>query len=377
MKIATNVTRDYLGGITISNVNLLNFLHGKGKGVVGIEMNGRRHMLGATAFWHFSPEWFKHHIINIHDLQIINEVKKSKNIKELEKRYRPTINIVKNILNQEKPDVVLLNGTYYIPWLLSIAAYELKIPIVLRYAGVLSRETSNLKPKFRKIFLQMERSFKKRVKSFIFPSELCKRVVENEVYKEKIFSNSFVIPNPVHLLNKAPATRTVERKIASVGRWDYIKNFKDFFEIHKILKKQKWEHSASFVTGSAKIKGMPRTINRIAQMTPEEISNFYKSQGLIIVPSLFETFGNVPMEAACLGVPVLVNENMGCAEILKLAGLSKMVMPFNDLKKVAERAKELCGQHILPKQLNNLRRSLYPKTVNEQLVAVIREAAGY
>ncbi|KKQ82485.1 MAG: Glycosyl transferase group 1 [Parcubacteria group bacterium GW2011_GWF2_38_76] len=371
-----NVTRDYLGGITISNINLLNFLHGTGRGVMGIELNGRRYIHGATAFWHFSPDWFEHHIINIHDIPIMKQVNNSKNIKELESRYRPTIKLIKKILMQERPDVVLLNGTYYMPWILSIAAKELKIPIVLRYAGVLSRETAGLKPKARKIFQQMEKSFEKRVDSFIFPSELCKKVVEEEVYKYAV-NNAFVIPNPVTIPDTIPAVRSVERRIAAIGRWDYIKNFQAYFEIHKILKKQKWEHSASFVTGTAKITRMPKSIHRVAQMSPSGISDFYKSQGLIICPSFFETFGNVPMEAACLGIPVLVNENMGCAEILKLAGLGKMVMPFDDLKKVAERAKELCGQHILPKQLNNLKKYLDPKVINEQMVAVIRETAGF
>lgn len=142
-----NVTRDYLGGITISNINLLNFLHGTGRGVMGIELNGRKYMPGATAFWHFSPDWFEHHIINIHDQPIIKQINNSKNLKELENRYRPTIKMLKKILSQERPDVVLLNGTYYMPWLLSIAAHELKIPIVLRYAGVLTKETASFKPK--------------------------------------------------------------------------------------------------------------------------------------------------------------------------------------------------------------------------------------
>lgn len=221
----------------------------------------------------------------------------------------------------------------------------------------------------------MEKSFEKRVQSFIFPSELCRKVVEEEVYKNQI-ENAFVIPNPVTISDATPVSRSVKRRIAAIGRWDYIKNFSAFFQIHKNLKKQKWDHFASFVTGSAKIKGMPKSIHRVAQMSPTGLCDFYKSQGLIICPSLFKTFGNVPMEAACLGIPVLVNENMGCAEILKLAGLGKMVMPFDDLNKVAERVKELCGQHILPKQLNNLRKYLDPKVINEQLVVVIRETSG-
>lgn len=375
MRIATNVTREYMGGITISNINFLNSLHGQGGSVIGLELNAKRYIQGATAFWHFPPEWFEHNIINIHDMPIQKAIYSSVNLKDLEKKYWPVIEIIKDVLKKDKPDIVFLNGTYYIPWLISIAAYELKIPIVLRYAGVYSKETEKSKPKARKFFSEIEKSFQKRVSYFIFPSHLCRDLVEKEVAKRKI-KKSFIIPNPVRIPSSMNAIqRSVERRIAAVGRWDGIKNFGAFFEIHKILNKDGWKHEASFVTSDAKIKSMPKTINRLAPMTHDGLFRFYSSQGLIISPSLFETFGNVPMEAACLGIPVLVSDNMGCAEVLKMAGLENMVISFSDLNKVAKRAKELCGQQIMPKQINNLRKILDPNVINDEVLAVLKEAA--
>ena len=374
MRIAINVTRDYLGGITRSSINFLNTLHGHGRGVIGLELNARRYIQGATMFWHFSPEWFDHQIINIHDIPIRKAIRNSKNLKDLERKYKPVIKLIKNIFNKDRPDIVLLNGTYYIPWLISIAAYELGIPIVLRYAGVYSKEVEQEKPKARKFFTKIEKSFQKRVKYFIFPSHLCKEVVEKNIVKKEI-KKAFIIPNSVMVPQIEVPSKSVERRIAAVGRFDSIKNFDAFFNVHKILNKEKWRHEASFVTGDIKIKNMPKTINRLAPMTHEELLKFYSSQGLIISPSLFETFGNVPVEAACMGVPVLVNENMGCAEILKMAGLENMVISFSDLKKVAERVKELCGQQIMPKQINNLRKFLDSRVINAQVAAVLREAA--
>lgn len=376
MKIATNVTRDYLGGITISNVNFLNFLQGTGRGVIGIELNARRHMGGATAFWHFSPEWFEHNIINIHDIPFEKAIRRAKNLKDLERQYRPVITIIKNILKKDKPDVMFLNGTYYIPWLMSIAAYELDIPIVLRYAGVYSKETENTKPKMRKFCAEIEKSFQKRTKYFIFPSQLCKNVVEWEVARKEL-KNSSVIPNGVNVMKSCAVPSTVERRIVAVGRWDKVKNFDVFFKLHTLLKKQGWAHEATFVTGDVrKIKRMPKTINRLASMTHDELMRFYTSQGIVISPSLFETFGNVPVEAACLGIPVLVSENMGCAELFKTAGLENMVISFSDLDQVAERVKKLCGQQILPRQMNNLRKYVDPDVVNAEISAVLREVAS-
>ncbi|MFA5764475.1 MAG: glycosyltransferase family 4 protein [archaeon] len=371
MKIATNVTREYLGGITKSNISFLDFTNGKSDSILGIEINARRHMQGASIFNHLPPDWFSHQIINTPDINLGDLIRSSKNLKDLEKKYRPIIKIIKTILSKDRPDIVFLNGTYYIPWLISIAAHELKIPIVLRYAGVYTKETENFKPKARKFFNEIEKSFQKRVRYFIFPSRLCKDVVEKEVIKKEV-TNSYIIPNPFDVPQDKKTFESVERRIAAIGRWDKIKNFEKYFKIHKELLKENWGHDASFVTGYGKIKSFPKTINRIAPMNHKELMEFYSSQGLIICPSLFETFGNVPIEAVCMGIPVLISENMGCAEVLKTAGLGNMVMSFDNIKEVTKRVKELCGQQILPKQINNLRRVLDPKVINAEIMSILR-----
>jgi glycosyltransferase involved in cell wall biosynthesis len=373
MRIATNVTRDYLGGITRSNVSFLNFIHGKGRGIIGVELNGKRYMRAPTIFQHLSADWFNHHIINIHDIPIYEAIYSSGSIKDLERKYRPIINLIKDIFKKDKPDVVFLNGTYYIPWLISIAAHELKIPIVLRYAGIYSKETENAQPKAKKFFNQIEKSFQKRVEYFIFPSRLCKEIVEKEIIKKEI-EKAFIVPNPFNIPTGDSTFKSVERRIAAIGRWDGIKNFEAFFKIHKELTKDGWAHEASFVTSDSKIRNMPKSINRFSSMTHEELLKFYSAQGLIICPSKFETFGNVPMEAVCMGVPVLVSENMGCAEILKGAGLENMVISFDDMDKVCDRVKKLCGQQILPKQINNLRKILDPQVINAELISILRSA---
>ncbi|MCX6740202.1 MAG: glycosyltransferase [Candidatus Parcubacteria bacterium] len=374
MRVALNITREYLGGITTGNYSLLNFLEKAGKSTIGIEVNPKMHIRGATAFWHLNPDLFEQHIFNIHDLPIGNIIKKAKTLGEVEKFYRPIINKIKIVLKREVPDVILLNGTYYIPWMISIAAYELDIPIVLRYAGVLSKEVQWMSPKARKIFLAMERSFKKRVYSYMFPSQITRDIVEKEVYKSSI-KRAYIIPNPVNIPDLLELRPPVDRRVAIVGRYTKIKNFDTFFKIDRILRNQKWNHESTFVTKVNGLKKFPKTINIMAPMRPEGLYEFYMSQGLIVSPSYFETFGNVPMEAACLGVPVLVSDQMGCAEILKLAGLSNMVMPFDNLHAVAERIKKLCGQQILPHQLNNLRKRLSPKLINEQILAVLKVTA--
>lgn len=378
MKIAINLTRESVGGITSSNLNLINYLYQLDCKFVGIELTKEIYMKGPTIFRPFSPDVFDHHIINIHHIPLMESLKKSKTFKDLERMYSKPIEIVRSILRSTRPEVILLSGTYYLPWIISIAARKEGVPIVLWYSGVLSKETEHYPKKLKKLFSQMERSIVRNAEKIIFPSTLCKQTVEEMVTKAKI-KNCYVIPNPVARIFSDPcaADASIERRIAAIGRFSRVKNFRKFFDLHLELKKRKWRHTASFVTSTStstldkNLEKMPKTIELLPPMTADGLREFYLSQGLIVCPSTFETFGNVPMEAVCLGIPVLVSETMGCAEILRKVGLENMVMSFSDIGKVAERAISLCGQSILPRQTNALKRILDNNLISEEIRAVI------
>ena len=377
MKIAINLTRDNVGGITSSNLNLVNYLYKLDYEFIGLELTSRIYMKGPTLFRHFDPEVFDHHILNIHHLPLMDALKRSRTIKDVENVYKEPIKIIRGILNETRPDVVLLSGTYYLPWLISIAAKKENIPVILWYSGVLSKETEHYPDTLRKLFLSMEKAVVKNSSQIIFPSVLCKKIVEELVVKGKI-KNSYVVPNPVASIFTDPSAvdASIERRIAAVGRYSKIKNFDTYFALHSELQKRKWRHTASFVTNpDANLKTMPKSVELLPSMAVEGLKKFYLSQGLIVCPSTFETFGNVPMEAACLGIPVLVSETMGCAEVLKKVGLANMVISFDDIGKVTDRAQELCGQSILPKQLNALKRILDNNFVSEEIRAVLDNAA--
>ncbi len=377
MKIAINLTREKVGGITSSNINLINYLYKLNYEFTGIELASRMHMEGPALFRSFAPEIFDHHIISIHHLPLQNILRRSNSLSEIKKAYREPIKIIRKILRDSKPDVVLLSGTYYFPWMISIAAKKENIPVVLWYSGVLTKEMQHRSPKVRRLFLWAEKAIIKNASQIIFPSELCKKMAEKLVTKRKI-RKGHIIPNPMASIftDPSPVNSSQDRKIAAVGRYSKIKNFDKFFELHLELQKRNWRHTASFVTNpDANLEKMPKTIKLLPSMKPEALKEFYLSQGLIICPSTFETFGNVPMEAACLGIPVLVSENMGSAEILKKVGLENMVISFDDISKVADRVEQLCDQEILPKQLNALKNLLDTNFVSEEIRVILDKEA--
>lgn len=374
MKVAINISRESLGGITTSNLNLIKHLYRDNHEVIGIELNARRQMKGSFLYRQFDPSLFDHNIINIHELNLLDMVRKSKNINNVKKQFSEIIVLIQDILGHTKPDVVLISGTFYIPWLISIAAKKLKIPTVLWYSGVLTKETETYKEHEKRIFKQMEIQVIKNSNKIIYPSETCLEAVKKNVMP-KIKKDFYIIPNPVsEYFSDSPIVNfPVTQSIAAVGRYATVKNFSKFFDIHRLLLKQKWKHECTFVTGTErrKIKKLPKTISVLPPTNTKGIRNFYTSQGLIVCPSTFETFGNVPMEAVCTGIPVLVNDTMGCSEILKKVGLENMVISFEDNEKVAERIKELCGQSILPKQLNNVRKILNPDLIHSKITSIL------
>ncbi len=380
MKIAINITREPLAGITNTNLSLLDHLHGSDISFTGIELNAFRKFKSPIVYRHLSPAWFNHHIISICDFQLNKIVKRSKTLPDFKKQFRPIINNVRDILRNEKPDVVLLNGTYYIPWIISVAAHEEGIPIVLWYAGVLTKEVAYMTPHFQKIFRSLERSIIASANRIIFPSKVCKDAVCSEVACPETVKKGVVIPNPIApLFTRSPIIeQSVQNRIAFIGRYSPVKNGDGFFDLHKKLLKNGWKHAATMVTefGKQKPKKLPATMEALPSMSAEELKTFYATQGLIISPSHFETFGNVPIEAVCIGIPVLVNSTMGCSEVLIDAGLENMVVDFNDSEEVMRRTRQLCGQHILPRQVNNIRKTVDTKYVAQKILAVLKKASS-
>lgn len=381
MKIAINITREPLAGITTTNLSLLNNLHGSNISFVGIELNGYRSFLSPIVYRHLSPDWFNHHIVSICDFNLNKIVKKSKSLSDVQREFKSIIDIVRGIFKKEQPAVVIVNGTYFIPWIIATAAKAEKIPVVLWYAGVLSREVTHMTPKFRKIFLDMEKSMITKSSKIFFPSEICRDVVYKEVYRSSSVKNAEIIANPIAPIftRSVKFEESVQNRIAFVGRNAPIKNLQEFCLIHKRFLKSGWKHEATIVSDLNKneLKKIPKTIKVIPSMSPKDIKVFYATQGLIISPSHFETFGNVPIEAACIGIPVLVNESMGCAEVLIDSGLERMVIDFDDKQAVLDRIIELCGQYVLPKQINNLRKRVDTEYVANEMISVLQKVSGF
>jgi glycosyltransferase involved in cell wall biosynthesis len=371
MKIATNVHRDVFGGITVSNLALFDWLEEKKDTIVGIEYVTARQFMGPAIFRHYEPSFFRHHIINAIDM--FPKYSWEKPIGNIRKKWDVLVEATKNSLRKEAPDIVLVNGTYFAPWILAKAAEELGIPVVLRYAGVLEREAAHKSFFIRRRLLAHEKWIASMANAVIFPSALCKKVVEEEVTKGPL-NDEVVIPNPVGMAGELDRKQGGRYTIVAIGRWSPIKNFQAFVELHKTLRKERWPHRAIMVTSYHDKKfGIPETIERLDPMSQEDLKKFYQKIDLLVVPSLFETFCNVAAEAVVYGVSVLVSEDVGFSEILRKAGLGRMVIPsFDDSRLVAKAIRRIKKEPLTVSERKKVASLLDPGRVHAKMLRVLQ-----
>lgn len=374
MKLGLNLTREPLGGITSANMALIDYLYEEGHDFLGIELNGRFVSKDTRIYNKYEEDRLDHYIINIHDLSIMDVIKRNKDILKVKKKYKKVIDTVIELLRKNQPEIILLNGTYYIPWIISEAAKALNIPYVLWYAGVLSKEVEHYDKEFRDVFKEMEKDITLGAESIIYPSDICRDTVK-KIFARRKLPESYVVPNPVNdIFTSAELNSTVvEKSIAAVGRYARVKNFDAYFNLHRDLEDEGWKHKATFVSDiSNENTKLPETMELIPPMYAEGLVDFYKSQGLIICPSYFETFGYVPVEAICVGVPVLVNKTVGCSQLLIDAGLENMVADFKNHDEVIEKIKKLCGRKVSKVKINNIRAQVKMNFVCARILSVIQ-----
>lgn len=312
------------------------------------------------------------------DVPAIGEViKKAKSIKDVEEAYEKVINVYQKAIKKEKPELVLINGTYFLPWCLLLASQRENIPAVLHYHGILTKETQNWAPKERNIFLDMERCFDKKDIFYIFPSKMTKTIVEKEVFGHKI-KKSAIIPNPISDHFFAQKQKIDNKNIGIVSRWAGIKNVKFCEELARYNHKKGGKFIVNIITdldkNDKKYKKLAKFVNFHQPRTNKKLVSFYRNMGVIISPSHFETYGNVAKEALASGTPAMVNPNMGVSETYKNLGLDDWIIEFDSVENVYGKIEDAMGQVVTSKVRDKIKK-LYPTQKIFKEIATILSVA--
>jgi len=309
---------------------------------------------------------------------IAKVVNNAKNLAEVQEEYKEVIEAYQKAIQEEKPDLVLINGTYFMPWCLLLAAERENIPAVLHYHGVLTKETQNWGKNQRKIFLDMERSFDKKNIFYIFPSKITKSVVEKEVFMHKI-RKSIIIPNPVsdHFFHEE---KKIENKnIGIVSRWAGVKNVRFCEELAQYNRKNGDKFIVNIITDLDKNGKLYKKLSKIVKFhkpkNNKRLASFYRNMGVVISPSHFETYGNVAKESIASGTPAMVNINMGVSETFNDLGLQDWVIDFGSVKVVYDKIDSVMGQTVNCDVKEKMKELYTPNKIFNQIISVLNSVA--
>jgi glycosyltransferase involved in cell wall biosynthesis len=274
------------------------------------------------------------------------------------KETRKIIHDLGQELLAEKPDIFFLNGLSAVAYLFALAAEDAGIPIVSVHHGVWTLEAGahpalvkdgeaiRLRKKAEKRLIDFsKRNIFLTRRSYRFFREAVGRIPKHQqAFISLPYNPAFVPLNP-----HPPRVDSVKKRIGLIGRWDPIKNHEAYLALAHEAKKQKlpWTFvsattiSPHMVALQSILEDYEKTIEIVPHLSPSKLRDFYRSLDVIIVPSHFETFCGVVMEALMQQIPVLVSPGVGMADVLMAEGMGSSVISFDSPKKTIQRLRKL------------------------------------
>ncbi|MEA1929491.1 MAG: glycosyltransferase [Patescibacteria group bacterium] len=276
------------------------------------------------------------------------------------------ISLVKEVLEEQKPDLVFLNGFSVTAWILFEAARQSHLPVAIQHAGIFAREIREYADRFspagRQICYQMERDTTKYAEVNIFLNRFSRDTLVKLLRVSKIKGEVIVpLPRPDWLDRRAPKVLGPRRSLESgliigvIARWDRIKNHPAILELAEEIKRTKLPWQIKSITkipdGSAnrlfkdKYK---RAIKVLPLVNSGGLQKFLGSIDLLIVPSRFDVSPTVVMESVVCDTPALISPQVGWVSEYERAGAGKWIIDFNRPNQVIKRIETLFQRQNWP-----------------------------
>lgn len=263
------------------------------------------------------------------------------------------MNIVQRLaeeMKKEKADLFLLNGFSAMMCLIMRAAKLAGIPVVAIHHGLWFKENEAIIKQLGKSNFEKRKLLEKEIGKHSAKNIFLNEYTVNEYQKVlgKIKSSQIkIIPlpyNPIFLNKKLPPPNNSPiKRIGLVARWDRIKNHDGFLSLAYEAKRQNlpWEFYAitkiqKYEPYSLMAEDYKKTIKIVTQITPIKLKKFYQRMDLVVVPSRFETYSAVAMEALLQNRPVIVSQQVPWAEIFEKNGLKSWVADFENPAKTVK-----------------------------------------
>jgi len=198
------------------------------------------------------------------------------------------------------------------------------------------------------------------------------------LFSHQIFKTA-ILPNPIpkHFFEIDKTGKA--KNVGYVGRWSNIKNPHFIETLAKYNHKKGNTFNINIVTDPKKAnKKIPKnTKNKITLIKPmdnHKLANFYASQGALISPSFFETYGNVAQEAIATGTPALISSHMGVSETYQKFGLKDWIIDFKSVPQVYKTLKNVSSQKVNPTTRKKMKNYLSTQAINQKLVNLLKSS---
>lgn len=238
-------------------------------------------------------------------------------------------------------------------------------------------------PHLRKIGVKILENAKQVI--FISP-RYKKHVIDTyipEELKKSIEEKSVIIPNGIdkfwfdNLNMKSKAIDKNNVKLIYVGKLDKNKNLDTSMRVVKKLNELGYKATLDIVGNGPQLERIKEALNNEYKdiiklhgfMNKEEIINLYRNSDIFIMPSKYETFGLVYIEAISQGLPIIYTKNQGFDGYFK-EGEVGFSVKYDDVDEIAEKVKAIIDSKI---DLENLEDELRQSFVWENIAKTYYE----
>jgi glycosyltransferase involved in cell wall biosynthesis len=202
---------------------------------------------------------------------------------------------------------------------------------------------------------------------YLFPSESERRLFLG-LHPLIAGDSAVVVPNAVDLRLFRPKQQDVSLRVGFAGQWAPRKGLGDLLSCWSLVRKQ-MPAAELWLAGSAnlwknmggspesqelakRVEGLGKEdLLRIrGELKRSEMPDFWNSVSVAVVPSLYEPFGLVALEALACGIPVVASAVGGLKEIV-IDGECGLLVPPNNPEKLAGALLNLLRDEPLRKRL--------------------------
>lgn len=304
---------------------------------------------------------------------------RASSMEDLRSRLSDLIDFYTEGIEKSKPDIILINGTYYRPWALLQAARRTGIPYAVYVHGSVVKELQESSGRLLSLFKEMEADFYDNNASYLFPSNVALRGTMFSAQESR--GRFHIVYNSLDqsFFTGKSQEGNGRNSIGFVLRWEKVKNTDFILEFIRFNENAVNPYDIEVVSdASAESLGLGpfQYAKFLPPKTKEEMIEFYRQTVAILNPSFFETFGYVPAEAAAAGTPAMISALQGISEVFLKCGLERLITDFSNVSAVHEKISDIIQKGISQKEIDRLQGELNPEILSRKILDVLYETAG-